>query len=122
MQTLLTLLSEYMLSVKMVRPSYNGGLCRLNAMRCVRPASELSVAQFKGKKSGTVVPLCDFQYCSTVFPLNKGVSVGFLSRDARADACAPAIRALKFGTSIALNVLQLESNQRLYTPTACTGK
>lgn len=122
MQTLLTLLSEYMLSVKMVRPSFVGGLCRLIAMRSIRPASILSVVQFKGKKSGTVVPLCDFQYCSTVFPLNKGVSVGFLSRDARADACAPAMRALKVGTSIALNVLQLESNQRLYTPTACAGK
>ena len=122
MQTLLTLLSEYMLSVKMVRPSSFGGLCRLNAMRSLRPASVLSVVQSKGKKSGTVVPLCDFQYCSTVFPLNKGVSVGFLSRDARADACAPAMRALKSGTGIAVNVLQLESKQRFYTLTACAKK
>lgn len=80
---------------------YSDGSLYVAPQRCVRQLIavlsmgriwSILVPQCMGRKSGTVVPQCDFHTCSTENPLITRVPRCFLSRIAR-----PSVRAYAIG-------------------------
>lgn len=65
------------------------------------------VPQCLGRKSGTVVPQCDFHICSTEYPLFTKVPRCFLSRVARPCVRAHAINLVPIIDTMVCNTLRI---------------